>query len=200
MSHGACLWRTVAALTTTLLGCSSGGYVEGEPHDLAMKRHDGGHPDAQIPTDGWMPPADATVPADLAWAPNTWTTFGQSFAGGNGICQEVAGGSGMNYFLTTSVSDTPYHCQVAVDFPEKPTVDAVYKVSAANPPGPAGTAYALILDYRLGSYESWHSLDSGEISVKIMGSSIWIELRSALLHNDTTTTADQPVSGMIVCP
>jgi hypothetical protein len=120
-------------------------------------------PNVDAQPDGLMPPADATTIADatamtdMAWAPNTWTSFGQSFVGGSGICQQVDSGSGKSYFLTTTVSEMPYHCQLAVDFPTKPTADALYKVSSINPPGPAGTAYALILDYRTGSYESWHS-------------------------------------------
>ena len=165
-----------------------------------MGRRDGAPVDAQLPTDGLMPPVDATTTADMAWAPNTWSVFGQSFIGGTGICQQVDGGSGKTYFLTTSVANAPYHCQLGIDFPTKPTADAVYKVSSVNPPGPAGTAYVLLLDYRTGSYESWHALDSGEVAVKLMGASSWIEVRSALLHNDTSGIADQPVSGLIVCP
>lgn len=200
MSHGSGLSRTAAALGAALLGCSSGGYVEGALPDLTAGRRDGAAVDAQTPTDGLMPPGDAAVMGDLASAPNTWTVFGQSFVGGTGICQQVDNGSGKTYFLTTSVANAPYHCQLAVDFPTKPTVDAVYKVSSANPPGPADTAYALTLDYRTGSYESWHSLDSGEIAVKLRGTSLWIEVRSALLHNEASGIPDQPVTGLIVCP
>lgn len=202
MSYRACLFGVCWALVTSGIGCSSGGYIGDDITDLTAPGgpRDAALADGQTPADGATMRPDAAAMADMASVPNSWSAFGKTFLGGPAICKPVDSGSGP-YFLTTSVTESPYHCQLGVDFMSRPTADGVYPISALAPPQtPTGSAYVLMLDYRTGSYEAWHSLDAGQVTVKVSGSQISITVQGAVLKGGVGGAPDEPVSGLLVCP